>query len=379
MNKQTQKLTNLDSFRTIWRDYQYPIINLNNDGITTWMASQDIKDELSLTYFEAVEDLVDDASKLDGLPFVLERTLQCIKLKKENRLGAKFCNLSRHPLYTNGVYDKINGYEASENFKVYESIARDLNLNRVNFTGDPRSEICPGVCEGELTNSLITRLQETTRRKSFKMKVDERKKESTQGFTKSKRYVERLYANSPCLYAVEMFVYYRSEHAKSITLEQSSNHIKKFWEPFETNSAIGSPVGWWWKREYMTETSYCYKLIHFFDLQKSPYNPLWLDAYGRHWASITNDEGAFVIPLVSRWDHPFSGPGSFHQDYRRSLDLLLSSIKLMLMRDIFLRLKRHKKISHFGMGELPKLLGGTSIISFTTSPPPILSETSDLT
>jgi hypothetical protein len=45
-------------------------------------------------------------------------------------------------------------------------------------------------------------------------------------------------------------------------------------EAFETDLNLGSPVGWFWKREYITEVGYRYYLFVFFDGQKTLYDPM---------------------------------------------------------------------------------------------------------
>ena len=379
MKKLTKKQTTHDSFQTIWLDYQYPHTDIINHTVY-WIVSQDIKNEQFLIYVELVEEFVDSASKLAKSPFVFEKTLEGTILKEENQLGALFYDLLRlqneiavnpgeiRPHLFSATFkihncerrQYLNRYEVSENSKILYSVASDLNLHRANFTGNPMSRMgTEGLLEGELISSVFTRLREATKRKSFKMKVNERKKESTQSFTKTKRYIDRLYANSPRLFGVPMVICYQGEYANQITLEESNNHLMKFLEAFETDLTLGSP-GWWWKREYMTEISYRYYLIFFFDGQKIPYNPkLIQDVCGRHWRSVTRDRGAYFIPPVPEMDHQHCGTGLSQQGYGDSLELILSGMQRMLMRDIFLRLQRSKKIDHFGMGELPRLVDGT--------------------
>jgi len=366
MNKLMKKPTTHDAFESIWLDYHYPITNTISNT-TNWIPSQDIQNQQSLISMELEEQFVESVTKSDELPFVFEKTLEGTILKKENRLGALFYYLLR--LQNESATFKIhncerrqylNRYEVSENSKILYSVASDLNLHRANFTGNPMSRMgTEGLLEGELISSVFTRLREATKRKSFKMKVNERKKESTQSFTKTKRYIDRLYANSPRLFGVPMVICYQGEYANQITLEESNNHLMKFLEAFETDLTLGSP-GWWWKREYMTEISYRYYLIFFFDGQKIPYNPkLIQDVCGRHWRSVTRDRGAYFIPPVPEMDHQHCGTGLSQQGYGDSLELILSGMQRMLMRDIFLRLQRSKKIDHFGMGELPRLVDGT--------------------
>jgi hypothetical protein len=359
MNKLSKKTTRHDLFQTIWQDSHYLCTNPANNSLC-WIVSQDIQDEQPLIYLELVEEFVDVVSKSTGLPFVFEKTLEGTILKKTNRLGALFYNLLRRPHCINRVFNKFNGYKVSENFIVKESIASDLKLACVSFTGNPRSEIAPGVFEGELINSFAIRLREATQRKCFRKKVAERKKESTQSFTKSKRYIDRLKENTPSIYGVHMVVCYQTEYASSITLEQSHTHLIKFLELFEKDSVQGLPVGWWWKREYLTEVSYRYHLILFFDGQKTTYDPKGLEYFlGREWAAVTKERGLLIIPPFPESGRQHLGTGFLQQRNGDSLEYFLSSIQHMLMRDTFLKLEPSAIFHHFGMGKLPKLLDGT--------------------
>jgi len=212
-----------------------------------------------------------------------------------------------------------------------------------------------GMFEGELINSFVTRLQEATKRESFKTKVAEREREPRNSIMKSIRYIDRLYANHPSLYGVRMVFCYRNYYANSIILEESADHLVNFLEAFETNPKLGSPVGWWWKREFITEVGYRYHLIIFFDGRKTAYKPKqFQDVYNRHWHSVTRNQGTSFIPPVPEMDYQLCGAGLPQQEYEESLESLLLSIQCMLFRDIFLRLERRLKFDHFGMGKLPR-------------------------
>jgi len=373
MNVIPKKLFTDDIFESIFLDYLYPDANPNSsiNGLTHWVQSQDVQDQQFLiTCLELAEEFVECVAKSTDLPFEFDKILEGARLKKKNRPGKLFYDLlwqqNDSPINPEVGNPNLNSfkiqnfiriqfkYEVSENSKLLYNIASELNLNGVFFTGNPMSNIASGLLEGELINSLVIRLREAIKRKGFKNEMAERKKESTQSFTKTKHYVNRLYANSPLLYGMRMFFYYRSNHEGPSMLVESNKHLMKFLEPYETGSALSSPVGWWWKREYMSEVSYRYHLIFFFDGQKTPYDPRLIDLYGPQWVSVTGGEGAYVIPFVQEWDDLPSETGLFQQPQHDSLESLLSSMQSMLMRDVYLRLNPSKKIDHFGMGKLPK-------------------------
>ena len=367
------KPTTHDALESIWWDYHYPIINVHDN--IEWELSQDFQNEESLAYLEAVEHFVDSIAKSSDLPFIFDKNFAGTTVKKPNDLGELFYRLlgqqnkqianpkefkpySEHPntFKIRYGYSVRHKYKVSENMESLYFLAGELQLNCANFTGDPLSKITnDGLLEGELINSLVTRLQETTKRKSFKTKVEERKKESSQSFNKTKRYVERLHANNPfCCYGVRMVLCYQNQYEDSISLAESNAHLMKFLDALETDSTLGSPVGYWWKREYMTETSYRYYLIVFFNTN---YDLTEIhNAYSSHWTSITGYLGWYFIPIVPDKDYQRCNAIPFPQGgYSDSLNSLLSSTQRMFMRDIFLRLESNKKFDYFGMGKLPKL------------------------
>jgi len=381
MNKLTKKLTTQDVFKSIWMDFLYPINNTNTRTID-WILSQDIQNQQSLFCIELAEQLAESAPKSNKLPFVLERSFTGTILKMQNPPAQLFYNwlVQQNAIAVNPdqvdpspflatfkigncdhVQNKKSRYEVSENAKILYSIASDMNLHRANFTGNPLSIIgADGLLEGDLINCLVTRLREATKRGAFKSKVAERKKASTYTLTKTKHFLDDLYANRPCLYGVSMVLCYQSEYAKKITLKESAEHIMEYFKAFDTGLTHGSPVGWWWKREYMTEMGYRYSLIFFLDGQKNPYNSMEIqDIYGHHWRSVTKDLGAYFIPFVPKRDHQPLVTGLIQQGYCNSLESIMSSIRLMIMRDIFLRLKGNQNFVHCGMGKLAKLADDT--------------------
>lgn len=367
------KPTTRDALESIWWDYHYPFTN--GHGNISWILSQDILNEESPDYLETVEHFIDSIAKSSELPFIFDKNLAGITLKKPNNLGEQFYKLlglqnkqivnpgefkpnSAHPntFKIRYGYSIRHKYQVSENMEILYFFASELNLNHVYFTGNPMSKITNDglLLEGELINSFVTRLREATNRKSFKTKVDERKKESSQNFSKTKRYIERIHANNPfCLYGVRMVICYQNQYASSISLAESNARLMKFLDAFETDSQLGSPVGYWWKREYMSETGYRYYLIVFFN---SNYDRTQIYAnYNDHWSSITQNKGLSFIPNVPDRDYQRCNVIPLLQSgYIDSLNSILSSIQRMFMRDIYLRLESHQKLDYFGMGKLPK-------------------------
>jgi hypothetical protein len=369
MMKEIEKPSPNDVFAPLSNEYQYPIANLMTNA-TDWILSQDFKGGQSLVCMKQWEEFVDHVAKSTELPFVFDKTLQGTILKKKNRLGRLFYDLLMPQYGSAFIPDGFNRnlmppasykigtgtqhrYEVSENLKSLYSVASTLNFNQISFTFNPMSVMSnDGVREGELINSFVIRLREAINRKGFKSNKAARKKEFTHHFAKSQRYLDRLYENSPSLFSVRIAIGYGKQYA-AMPLERANADLMKFFEPFEKNLWKISPVGWWWKREYMTEVGYRHYLILFFDGQSCPLPSIFLDLQ-RHWLEVTHEQGLTFTPIVP--DRDYQRCGLLPQAGFDNRDLLLSSIQRMLMRDIYLRLERSPKCDHVGMGKLPTLL-----------------------
>ncbi|ASF45231.1 hypothetical protein [Methylovulum psychrotolerans] len=358
MNQLVKKLTTRDLFESIWHNYQFPVNT--HDRNYSLVISQDIQNVQVLVCMELEEQFVENVAKSTDLPFTFEKTLQGTDLKKENRLGKLFYEMLRLQNATEANQGWSNKhlitfktrnfvqhkYEVSENLNILYAVAGELNLHIATFCYDPLSKMGEGLLEGELINSFVTRLRETTKRKNFKSKIAERKKESSQSFTKTKRYISRLYANNPSLHGERMAICYRNEFANSITPSESNGHLMQFLAALETDSMLGSPSGWWWKREYMTEVSFRYDLIVFFNRAVPP----MYDTYSQHWNSVTRNRGLCFIPPIPPRDFQRCGTLYGYDNF----ESFLSSTQRMLMRDTILRLESSPIFDNFGMGKFPK-------------------------
>lgn len=364
MNQLTRKPTTHDALESIFCDWHYPSVT----SPTGWRLSQDIQDECNLLFMEQAEQFVESVARSAKLPFTFDKSLAGTTLKSRNRLGELFYSLLRpqndspyNPgefkpfLFSATLKTHHAKYEVSENLKTLSDVASALNLNRASFTGNPMSIIgADGLREGELINSVVSGLWKAMQRTSFITKAAKRKKQFTQNFTTAKKYMARLYASSPSLYGMRMVTCY--PNTAPVTLEESAKHLMKFLEAFALDASLGSPVGWWWKREYITELNYCYYLIVFFDDHRTPVNLMRLhEAYDLCWRSITQERGASFVPLVPKRDYQRRVSEWQQHVYCDSSASFISSIQRMLMRDIFLRLEPSQMSVHVGMGKLPKV------------------------
>jgi hypothetical protein len=361
-----KKPTTRDALESIKWDYKYPFMYMGN---TQLILSKDFNNRVSIEYMEALENFVDRAAKSKTLPFIFDKNLKETVLNTQNKLGKLFYELlnkqnnifNQNPYLLNTIIPNNHRiqhkYEVSENTAILHEVVSSLNLIGFNFTGEPKSKITnDGLLEGELINNLITCLQKATKRKSFKTRVEERKNEFSQSFLKTKRYIDRLCTNTPSLFGMQIVVCYQSEYANTITLAQSNRHLTKFLEALEADLKQGNPVGWWWKREYMSELGYFYYLIVFFDYLPIP---TWFyDTYKDHWSSVTGEQGETFTPNIPIRD--FQRGGSEVPRLSNFIEGFVSTIQRMFMRDIYLRLERDPEFNHFGMGKFPKL---TNVLS----------------
>jgi hypothetical protein len=365
MNNVPKKSRKQIAFDAIWESYLYP--HFGKVGNTQRFTSQDIRDKQTLLLMMAIEDFVDEVIKLDELAFEFDKTWEGTTLTKRNSLGELFyqllqkqkgCSLLQNIIPSTSctvqgnlkfteleLWFKGHHYEISENFKALCRVIEEVGLNRVNFNCNPISIVNQGVLEGELINSLIIRLREPIKLKSFGTARDEQKKEAIQNFNKTKSYVERLCANHSTLCGIELVLYDQLKQENPINIAQSHTNFMAFLDYDKLNDGglgtIDYPVGWWWKREYMSETNYYYKIILFFDMHKTncPIKPI-IDKYYSYWNTITNKKGY----------------SNFILDYTINFAPLLTKLQGMLMRDTYLRLEHHKQFDHFGMEKLPKLI-----------------------
>lgn len=368
-----EKPTTRDLFETILDQYSYPVTDATGHA-PDWRLSSDIQDVRSIECMELEERFVDCVAKSTELPFVFEKTLNGTTLKKENRLGELFYELlslqdeatnpdgrNQHlklPTTFKIIYGgRYKHYEVSENLQILHSVAAALDLGKANFYCDPTLEMGDHwVLEGELINSFVTRLREATKRKSVKTNLAERRKDASQCFTKTKRYIDHLYANSPDLFGVHMVLCYEKvDPDYPISLKESHGDLMKFLDTVETEPGKDYHVGWWWKREYMKELGYHYHLVLFFDGNDTQHGSTALRRfYEGEWRSATQNRGSSFMPFEP--DNGQKRRESYNRETNNQLVSLTSNIQRIVLRDIFLKLNSHPKLENLSMGKLPTLV-----------------------
>ena len=351
MNASTKKPSIREVIDSVLWTFGYP--SKDQYGQESYWLSQDFNHQESMAYMEAAEQFVECILKAKELPYFIERTIQGKSVKKINNLGDLFYQVLRfqnksivtekifrpnswfpYSFTVRYAHDSFNRYEVSEYLKVLYYFASELNLNAINFTFNPATIISDGLLEAELINSLIHRISEALKRDSFKVKNAVRKKESSQGFIKTKRYIERLYKYYPHLYSLRLILYYKNE----VRLSVSQDALMMFLNSLNRDLSGYPVVGWWWKQEYMTELNNFYYLILFFEKPVSDH--AFVNDCIEQWHRITSNQGFCFIALRSL----LSSKLSLH------LDACLYDIRLLLMRDYFLKLPC-QQLERFGIGE----------------------------
>ena len=387
---------------------QYPIPDTADK--TSYISSLDISNAM-LWDMPLEERFVDSVAEPKGreneCAFVFEKTLAGTKLIKTGRPGKSFYELLKkknpsqafinsnnkndtsqilpyHFIIRNNVNTLSQpNYELNEKVKLLHDMARGLDFQHVDFTGNPSATITNsnGLLEGELINALVTRLQQAAGKKSFADKVAKRKKEVGQTFTQSKNYVQRLYDQFPQLVGKSLVV---SDGAgQPVKLATSVGRLDKLITFLEDDLLRNLLMGWWWKREHLIERGNCYHLVLFLDgqavndavsthlhqkygvnpppeLVQNPFDTLIKDIgqkiYGE-WLHITDGQGVcwwFTAPIPTK-KSLMSEKRNFKPP--NSVEALLSFIEHRLKQDLYLRLERDPKIPHFSMGKLPVRVG----------------------
>ncbi len=366
MNKLAAKPTTENIFISIIEDNQYE--NTNRFG-TDLIKSKDIKSNNYLYCLNLESQLIDTVSKSDTFPFVFEKSYQCATLIKENKELAKMTydllflqketNRIEQQSYPGFKLNNPSNYEVSEKSKVLFEIADKIGLYHVELSGHPMTQIAPQVLEGELINSFIIRLRESVKKDSFKTKIKNQKIELNRHITQIKRYIDRIYTKNPKLIVASMVFYYQKDCANKITLNESAAHIEKFLSSLQKDMQQGFS-GWWWKREYTTETSYRYNVTFFFNYEFIKIDSVSMrNQLNQAWFVVTQGQGLSLDRTTLSPQNTMFGANQ---------NFIVYEIVRMIMRDLFLKLKPDRKFDHSGMGPLPKKLMPNEI-----SPPPQLS------
>jgi len=368
---------------------QYPIPDTADK--TSYISSLDISNAMlwDMPLEERFVDSVAEPKERENeCAFVFEKTLAGTKLIKTGRPGKSFYELlkKKNPSQAFITYHFIisqPNYELNEKVKLLHDIARGLDFQHVDFTGNPSATITNsnGLLEGELINALVYRLQQAAGKKSFADKVAKRKKEVSQTFTQSKNYVQRLYDHCPQLVGKSLVV--SDGPGQPVKLATSVGRLDKLITFLEDDLLRNLLMGWWWKREHLIERGNCYHLVLFLDgqavndavstllhqkygvnpppeLVQNPFDTMIKDIgqkiYGE-WLHITDGQGVcwwFTAPIPTQ-KSLMSEKRNFEPP--NSVEALLSFIEHRLKQDLYLRLERDPKIPHFSMGKLPVRVG----------------------
>lgn len=312
------------------------------NGQHQWFPSSDITNDMIVGVL-AEHDFLERVVKSSDLPFTIKKSFDGVTVGKTSALAKRF-----NALPFEG--SEPPRYEVSEFSKVFRKVWVDLHLASVQFTGNPLSGITSdGLLEGELVNTFTLRLREAANKKSVKDAVDQRKRLTLQSVNDFKRYIARLAENNPCLQAVRVDFGFGPEYAKSILPQEAWGLVQKLIDVFEYDCDIRLD-GFWFKREFLSEIGCRYHFVIAY--RGYPYSgaeiPL-LQAITNHWKVITASRGTFLSHAYDPQNCRSIGVGSVYDP-----NILFRAIKLMIDRDVFLRLTPIKFVPDYGMGLLPK-------------------------
>lgn len=350
MSGTNTNLPNLyEIFKAMHEDFHYCL-----QDQTSAYPTKELADSDGIEALELGERLFDAITSTAELPFIVEKNLDRCIIRKESRLISngfyKYWQRSRIP--------NLAGYQFSEGIQVLLRVSEELRLSQVNFSGDPLSLLNrDGLLEGELINSFVLRVRDVIRTKQMIRQIEERKSQVKSDMRVSKLYAERIVANTPHVLIQRFDLHYHPQASQTISLHESNQHLDRFIEALKTQPELGFPVGWWWKREHLTEIGFVYSMVVFYDTSNHILDPLTVTTLLEiGWQNVTNNQGACTAHNYSSNSHKRLGNGFVSPTNPYPVQDLLFSIRLLILRDNYLRLSPNTKHSHIGMGPLPVLV-----------------------
>lgn len=342
MKALSKKIDQHDLLSAISTDFHYPTID--HCGRVSWKPSR-ILSHAFISRFSIEEALCHSLKHSAGEAFLLDKTLTDTAIRKEFPVGKSFYAWAKL-----GYNVSPQNYEMAEHSSLLNDTASKLGLASHLFAQyDPLCIIHhSGLHLGELINACGRRVHEQLSKKSFKETAAQRKRELSSLMARTERYIDRLTTNHPCLVAFRFELCYTPEHAYAITLEETAAHLSAFIDAIhDDDSAVIR--GFWWKRCYLPEYGFGHHFILFIDAGTQ------LDAF-KHWHSTTCGKGFAVFLLPLPGNYRSWGSGQFSGSSQFSMEQVAHSLCLMLSSERYLRLARHHKHEHCGMGELPPIV-----------------------
>lgn len=345
------------------QDFHFPISDRNGNWYLN--RTQDISNE-SLLRLVLEHEFVELVKKTKGPVFSFEKSIQGTKLLSQSGLAKRFYELLSIP---SGKVPA--GFEQSENVNILSETIKRLNLHTLEFSCDPMGIVGQGgVLEGELVNSLITRLRESMTANSYKTAFEERKRFCFQAIHGIKRQIKRAVGNRT-VFIVRTDCFCPPDGSGALPLEEMEQLHCQFLQAVKTDPTLTALLGVWWFRDHLSEIGCRYHWIVVFDAVKGASDPNMAHSVGHQWLSVTDGKGACFQHFPCQDDHRSWGAGYVPAYSSNEIEMLLHSTKLMLSRDLYLRPKQWQKYPHFGMLQLPRQAISARDLHHSSAPSPI--------
>lgn len=345
------------------QDSYFPIHDRNGNFYRN--HSQDISDEaLKRLFLE--HEFVELVKKTKGQVFSFEKSIQGTKLLSQSGLAKRFYELLSNPS------GKIPaGFEPSENVNILGETIKRLNLQKIEFSCDPMTVVGHGgVLEGEIVNSLVTRLRESITSKSYKTAFEERKRLCSQAVHGTRRQIKRVVDNRS-VFIVRMDCFCPPDGSGARPLAEMEELYGRFMQAVKSDPALSALLGLWWFRDHWSEIGYRYHSIVIFDAVSGASGLNVAPTVGDHWNSVTDGKGICFQHLPCQDNYRSWGAGYLPAYSSHEIEILLHSTKLMLSRDLYLRPKQWQKSPHFGMLQLPQQARSVGDLHRSSAPSPI--------
>ncbi|AFL72650.1 hypothetical protein [Thiocystis violascens] len=314
----------------------------------SWCVSKDIQG-FSSVRAEFEERLVRHIAKSNKLAFTINRTATSLDIKTEQPFSQLVYDLLRLP---QAHYPPM--MEVSESSKIIAHVLRALNLNNINFTGDPGTVIGEnGFLEGELINNIIIRIREAAKGNEYKTKSNERRKLINEQIRITERNIAKFFKKTPSLYVVRKTFCYKHDVVNNISLQETDGHLQRFINALISDLPDCHILGCWWKREYITEASYRYSVVIFINSSNTLCGESFVEIDSQ-WQLATDGIGVVCDYILSPYNGILGNVGSIGKEHDFYHSTLLSNMSGILKRDLYLRLKPHPDFKHFGMEMLSK-------------------------
>jgi hypothetical protein len=329
MNYSNYPLTDQEIIQHICDGY----LAKHEDGIDNYYLSRDVGTEINVQTMVEIHNFVEQIAKSEQVAVKLETTIHGKRCLGVTPIGDTLYRIFRSQ-YRFGSTPR---QQLSEALKLWDEITLRVLGQHAWFCGDPLRRMNDlGINEGELLNSMATRLREGTQRAGYKAARDKRRKEVQRVCTAMNKLITGLYEHHPAMFGMKVELMYRSDCAEKIRLTESEEHILGLIEALKEHPWFGKSIGHFWTRKFLSEAGYRISLFLLFDPNTTPFQMIDGAHVLQQWSENTKGAGLGYV-----------APGSFW-----NADALFRYIECSKMAAQYLRLIPDAKYPHFGKSDL---------------------------